>query len=159
MRGVSARAGRLDAHAVALRVLRPLLALALTLSLAHPVYAQERELALPAPMQQRTPDWTWAVLGTGIGFVAVGLGTGIGALVVQSDLDRVCGLTCPRSVGDYQMEGRVLAVTTDVLWLGGIVLGALGLVAALTLREDVPPLSVAFACDGTGCLGTAGGTF
>lgn len=140
-------------------MLRSLFALALCLSVPQVAVAQDlAPLTLEAPAR-RTPDWTWVVLGTGIGFVAVGLGTGVGALVVQSDLDRVCGLTCPRSVGDYQMEGRILAITTDVLWLGGIVLGALGLVASLTVREDVALPAVAFACDASGCLGSVGGTF
>jgi hypothetical protein len=110
---------------------------------------------------RRSPDWTWVLLGTGVGLIAAGLGTGAGALVIQSDLDAVCTRTCPRSYGGYQMEGRVLAVTTDVLWLSGLVLSALGLATALTLQvsvEEGAP-SVALACDGHGCFGNVTGTF
>lgn len=140
--------------------LLPVLAPTARAQMASELVIDTAPVAQPA---RRSPDWTWALLGTGVGLVVAGLGTGVGAFVIQSDLDAVCDRTCPRSYGGYQMEGRVLAVTTDVLWLSGLVLSGFGLVAALTLEAEIEPLeavpSVAFACDGHGCFGSLTGTF
>jgi hypothetical protein len=116
------------------------------------------ETAETPRVDRRSPDWTWAVMGTGIGLVVVGLGTGLGALLIQLDLDGVCTLTCPTDREGQQQSGRILAITTDVLWMGGAVLGAFGLVTALTLQEDLTPPVAAF-CDGSGCVGMAFGRF
>ena len=115
-------------------------------------------LVLEAPhLERRAPDWTWGLVGTGLGMIAASLGTGLGALLVQLDLDTVCSFTCPTAREEQQRNGRILAITTDVLWMGGAVLGAFGLVAAFTLEEEVP--AVAAFCDGSGCVGLLGGRF
>jgi hypothetical protein len=129
--------------------------------LASPVAAQaavDDAIVLEEPgARRRSPDWTWGLLGTGVGMVVASLGTGLGALLVQLDLDTVCSFTCPTAREEQQRGGRILAITTDVLWMGGAVLGAFGLVAAFTLEEEVPP--VAAFCDGSGCVGLVGGRF
>lgn len=144
-------------------MLRFLTVLVLCLSIARVSAAQEvildEPLAASVPdVERRSPDWTWALMGTGIGMVAAGLGTGLGALLIQLDLDTVCTLTCPTAREGQQRDGRILAISTDVLWMGGVVLGTFGLVAALTLQEDVAPPVAAF-CDGHGCLGVVQGRF
>ena len=129
--------------------------------LSMPAAAQEPvddAILLEEPVvARRSPDWTWGLVGTGVGMIAASLGTGLGALLVQLDLDMVCSFTCPTAREEQQRGGRILAITTDVLWMGGAVLGAFGLVAAFTLEEDVPPLA-AF-CDGSGCMALAAGRF
>lgn len=127
--------------------------------------ARAQESALGGPIElsptpsapRASPDWTWVTLGVGITLFAGGLGTGIGALVVQADLDGVCTLTCPTRFGDYQAQGRILAVTTDVLLLSGGVVAVFGLVAALALADEVP--TPALACDEHGCFGSLTGRF
>ena len=129
--------------------------------LASPVAAQtpvDDAIVLEEPVAaHRSPDWTWGLFGTGVGLVAASLGTGLGALLVQLDLDTVCSFTCPTAREEQQRNGRILAITTDVLWMGGAVLGAFGLVAAFALDEEVPP--VAAYCDGSGCMALAVGRF
>lgn len=140
--------------------MRPVIAL-IVWGLCAPAAAQapvDDVLVLEAPrLERRSPDWTWALFGTGVGMIAASLGTGLGALLVQLDLDTVCSLTCPTAREEQQRGGRILAITTDVLWMGGAVLGAFGLAAAFTLEEDVP--AVAAFCDGSGCMGLAQGRF
>jgi len=130
-----------------------------------PVRAQERlSLMEPAPSVHReSPTWTWVMLGLGGAMVLGGAGTGIGALMVQGELDAVCSFTCPRSYGPLQDAGRALAISTDVLMIGGVVLAAFGLVASLTLESEVTPeaetLSVTAGCDGNGCFAAVRGSF
>lgn len=152
---------RSDVGTLARRMLRFVAASLLGIVLWTPIaraqdVGLEGPLAGSAPAVERTPDWTWAVLGTGIALVGVSLGTGLGATLIQLDLDQVCDITCPSRVEGLQREGRVLAITTDVLWMSGVVVAAFGLVAALTLRE---PVAMSAACDEHGCLANVGGRF
>ncbi len=143
-----------------MRWLASLLVVVLSLG-AAPLSAQERILLEPAPtVSRQSPAWTWVMLGVGGAMVLGGAGTGIGALLVQSELDQVCAFTCPRRFGPLQETGRALAISTDVLLIGGVVVAAFGVVAALTLQtevDDVPVVSA--ACDGSGCFGAIAGRF
>jgi hypothetical protein len=145
------------------RSLLGVLSVVVATAIATPASAQTSMLETPVEVDRphRSPDWTWAVLGIGGGLVVAGLGTGAGVLVIQGELDQVCMLTCPSSHAELQRAGRALAISTDVLWLSGIVLAGFGLAAALALDEEValdepsPPSDVALTvlggCDTTGC--------
>lgn len=124
-------------------------------------HAQDRLVLEPAPSVHReSPAWTWVMLGLGGAMVLGGAGTGIGALTVQSELDQVCSFTCPRSYGALQDTGRALAISTDVLLIGGVVVAAFGVVAALTLQTEVDETpSVIAGCDGRGCFAAMTGHF
>lgn len=101
------------------------------------------------------------MLGLGSAMVLAGVGTGVGALVVQSELDQVCSLTCPRSYGALQDSGRALAISTDVLVIGGVLMAAFGVVTALTLQTEVDDgvPDVIAGCDGHGCFAGITGSF
>lgn len=106
-----------------------------------------------AQEERGPPPWTWGVTLTGLALVVGAIGTGSGAWVVQERLNAVCDASCPASAGALQEEGRALAITTDILWLGGLVLSGFGLVTLLTVREAEVRVSI----DGTGLRLT--GTF
>lgn len=129
--------------------------LVLASTLAVPASAQTivRQSAAEA-RPHRSPDWTWAVLGIGGGLIVAGLGTGGATLAIQGELDQVCMLTCPSSHAELQRTGRALAITTDVLWLSGLVLAGFGLAAALALDapvDDAAPIALTGGCGPTGC--------
>ena len=105
--------------------------------------------------------WPWALVALGGAMIAAAAVTGSLTLERQSELDAVCArYSCPPSAERAQAEGRALAFSTDVLGVGGLVVGAAGVVLALVLPgEPAPSVGAAAACGPEGCALVIGGTF
>lgn len=123
----------------------------MTIVLALSLFATEAR----AQEERGPPAWTWGVTLTGLALVVGAIGTGSSAWVIQGQLDTVCDASCPANAAVLQEEGRALAITTDILWLGGLVLSSFGLVTLLTVREA--EVRADLSIDGTGLRLT--GTF
>jgi hypothetical protein len=102
--------------------------------------------------------WPWAIVGVGGAmFVASAVMGGL-TLERQAELDRVCSPhSCPPAVEAAQAEGRAFAFSTDALWVGGLVVVAVGFVLALTLPGEATTASA--ACGPDGCTLSVRGVF
>lgn len=110
--------------------------------------------------------WPWIVMGGGAAMVVAGAITGAVALTERSSLDEECPLQlCPAGTGvaSRQSDIETLAITSDVLLIGGGVVAVTGLVLGIVLGprseaiEATPPVTA--ACTGEGCFVAVQGEF
>lgn len=131
--------------------------------------AERRAEAAGRPRTREIPGetWPWIVMGVGGAMVVGGAITGGLALSERSSLDSQCSLQlCPAG---FDLAGRQstiqsLAITTDVLLIGGGVVAVTGLVLGILLgprtqriEEEAPPVTA--GCTATGCFGMVRGEF
>lgn len=133
--------------------------IALSLVLAPPPVSAQSSRPAAETTRSSRPVWPWAIIGVG-GVMLVGAAvTGGLTLARQSEVDLVCTAhSCPPSAEASQAEGRALAFTTDALWVGGLVVGMLGLVLLFALPSDLETIP-AVACGPDGCFAGLGGVF
>lgn len=126
---------------------------------------QAEEAARPRYREIPGETWPWIVMGAGAAMVVGGAITGAVALGERSSLDEECPLQlCPAG---SDVEGRqstieALAITTDVLLVGGGVVAVTGLVLGIVLgprTEAIEAPPVAAACTGEGCFVAVRGDF
>jgi hypothetical protein len=103
-------------------------------------------------------SWTpgWIIAAVGGAMIAGGVITGVMTLGVQSDLDERCPVVgevrmCSGEFEDDRDGGETLALVTDLLLFGGIAVGALGAVLALSLGGGDGAESATAACGPGGC--------
>jgi tetratricopeptide (TPR) repeat protein len=143
-------------------------------ALEERVAEQEREIqarreaaetAADAPPEPETEaprggTWTpgWIVLGAGGGLVAIGAVTGGAALALWGGVQSRCtGTICPPDTEGDRSAGQALTITTDVLIPVGAAAAIAGLVLALVLHDDPPPVTA--ACGADGCTAHLEGRF
>lgn len=109
----------------------------------------------PAEPSTQPSPIGFVVMGTGAAMLIASAVTGGLALSQYGALEQQCGAdhACPAGFEGDRDTGAALSTATDVLWIGGAVLAATGLVLALVLTEpssaDAVPLTA--GCDATGC--------
>lgn len=104
----------------------------------------------------------WVVVGVGGALLVGSLITGLLALDARSTLDRMCPTadTCPPGFESTQSSGQALAITTDVLWVTGLVAAGTGVVlAVLDLTSSHPSEGASATCTDQGCMAFAWGHF
>ncbi|MDQ3036955.1 MAG: hypothetical protein M3Y87_31470, partial [Myxococcota bacterium] len=129
----------------------------------------ERRAALAGrPRVREIPGetWPWIVTGIGGAMLVGGAITGGVAMAERGSLDSQCPLQlCPSGFDLASRRSTIesLAITTDVLLIGGAVVATTGVILALVLGprseaiEEEPP--VAAGCTSTGCFGMVRGEF
>ncbi|MCB9592519.1 MAG: hypothetical protein H6719_07285 [Sandaracinaceae bacterium] len=127
----------------------------------EPPRATGRRRRTPPPAEERSVDPApWILVGTG-GLLVVGaVVTGLLALGERSTLDELCAAPdrCPEGFEDPRSRGEALAITTDVLWIGGAAVLASGVLWAIvdaTSNDSSPRAGL--ACDGNGCVASLRG--
>lgn len=128
---------------------------------------QAEEAGRPRYREIPGETWPWAVMGVGGAMLVGGAITGGVAMGERGSLDAQCpAQLCP---ADYDLAGRQstiqsLAITTDVLLIGGGVIAVTGLVLGIVLgprteaiEAQAPP--VAAACTSDGCMASVRGDF
>jgi tetratricopeptide (TPR) repeat protein len=126
---------------------------------------QAEEAGRPRYREVPGETWPWIVMGGGAAMLVGGAVTGAVALSERSSLDDQCPLQlCPAGT---DVEGRqstieALAITTDVLLIGGGVVAVTGLVLGIVLGPrteaiEAPPVTA--ACTGEGCFVAVRGDF
>lgn len=98
----------------------------------------------------------WGVLGAGAAVVIAGAIAGGIALSEYSALEARCGAErlCPPGFESARDSGAALALTADVLLVGGAIIAASGLVLLFTVTETdtpPPPVSGTAFCTTDGC--------
>ncbi len=101
------------------------------------------------------------VLAAGGVLVITGLIVGGVALGRDGDLGVACPSrqSCPAALRPEYDEIRALALAGDVLWIGGAVAAAAGLVLTLALPGDDGGATASLGCGPTGCQARLAGTF
>lgn len=104
----------------------------------------------------------WIVAGAGGVAIAVSIVTGVLALDRESELESTCDADhfCDPGFEETRDSGRTLATVTDVLWVGGSLVAAGGVVLALVLGggsddepEPEPAERATVSCGPSGCIG------
>ncbi len=126
----------------------------------------ERRAAQPRVREVDGEVWPWVVFGAGGAMLVAGAITGGVALAQRGQLDSECPMQlCPAGFDLTDRQGSIesLAITTDVLLIGGGVMAATGLVLGLVLgpRSEAisEPAPIAMGCSATGCFATVRGEF
>lgn len=127
---------------------------------------QAEEAGRPRTREIPGEVWPWIMMGAGGAMVLAGAITGGVAMSERGSLDAQCALQlCPAG---FDLAGRrstieSLAITTDVLLIGGGVVAVTGLFLGILLgprtesiEQEVP---VTAACDSTGCVAAVRGVF
>lgn len=116
--------------------------------------------------QTTAPTRYWlapvVLMGAGAGLALGSLATGLVAKGKQGELDDECeGGVCPERLQDTADQGKMLALATDVLLIGGIAVAATGAVLLWLKRPrsgEAPTestrASAGFMCHGKGCGGS-----
>lgn len=101
------------------------------------------------------------LLAAGGALVVAGLVVGGVALGRDGDLGTACPSrqACPAELRSDYDEVRTLALAGDVLWIGGAVVAATGLVLTFVLPGDDGGASASLGCGPTGCQARIAGTF
>lgn len=110
------------------------------------------------------PIWPWFLVGGGVLLVGGGLALGAVSSSDASALRAECpvGNQCAPSVGLEARRGDIQArlLVADVLWVGGALLTASGLVLAFTLDDErSSPVTVSPAISGSGAAFEMRGSF
>jgi tetratricopeptide (TPR) repeat protein len=102
-----------------------------------------------------------AIAGVGIAELVASIITGALALDGEARLESMCeGMLCAPSAQGLIDETRTLGLATDVLWISGAVLAAVGAtLLALGLTKGANATTTAVACGPNGCYGVVWGTF
>lgn len=114
-----------------------------------PIGAARPNLAAPA-----------VTLGTGVALVLASLPTGVLARSSAQKLEDECRRgVCDGYLRATRDRANRLALTTDVLWISGAVIGAVGLSWLLVRRRSASTVEVQAACAPGGCVSTLRGRF
>lgn len=96
------------------------------------------------------------VAGVGALAALAAIPTGVLALDAGNRLQQMCGgSSCPQSLTDLRDEAYTLGLTTDVLWIAGVSVAAVGvglLITGLVTSPETP--RVGAFCTGDGCAAT-----
>lgn len=101
------------------------------------------------------------VLGVGTAMLVAGAITGGVTLANRGDLTAMCDeeMRCPSSGRSLAEDINTLALTTDILLIGGAAIAAAGVILTLVLQDENPSDSVAMSCDDNGCVAMVRGEF
>jgi tetratricopeptide (TPR) repeat protein len=101
------------------------------------------------------------LLGVGAAAGLASIPTGIVALDGRATLDRECGQerVCSPDQQGLIDDTRTMAIVTDVLWIAGVSVVAIGATLLAIGRATESPVSASAMCTDTGCVGTVQGRF
>lgn len=101
------------------------------------------------------------LLGVGAAAGLASIPTGVVALDGRATLDRECGQdrVCSPEQQALIDDTRTMAIVTDVLWIAGVSVAAIGATLLAIGRATESPVSASALCTDTGCVGTVQGRF
>jgi tetratricopeptide (TPR) repeat protein len=126
--------------------------------------------AAPTPSSPATPAGSGgsvlvpvgiAVASVGAAAMLAAIPTGVLALDREAQLEATCaGGRCPQSAQGVLDDAYLLGTLTDVLWIAGLSVAAIGAALAVVgvVTESGSPTAGA-ACTEEGCVATLGGSF